>query len=248
MESLNTPTLGLVLYLGIVLVIGALTWNKNRTKEDYIIGSRRLGSWVIALSERTAAESAWLILGLSGAMYWVGLGESWTVVGCVTGIILSWILIARPLRIESERLGAITLPEYFSLRAGSHGQFVRIVSMLIIVFFFSFYVGAQFVGSSKVLGVTFGIPSMWGMVIGAVVIVAYTMMGGFLAVCYTDVVQAVLMIITLVGLPVVGLIVIASSGYNIGEALEATRHTASLFADKTAWGAVALAVGGLSWG
>ncbi|MFZ5434701.1 MAG: sodium/proline symporter [Calditrichota bacterium] len=248
METLNTPVLGLIVYLIAVLAVGALTWGRNRTKEDFIIGSRRLGSWVIALSERTAAESAWLILGLSGAVYWIGMGEMWTVFGCVTGIILSWILIAKPLRTESERLGAITLPEYFAQRAGSHAQAVRIISTLIIVFFFSFYVGAQFVGSSKVMNVTFSIPPLWGMAIGAVVIIVYTMMGGFLAVCLTDVVQAVLMIVTLVGLPIVGLIVIATNGLDIGAALAATRQTSDFFNGKLSWEAAALAIGGLSWG
>jgi len=248
MIALDTPLLGLILYLTLVLVVGAFTWRMNRTKEDFIIGGRRLGGWVIALSERTAAESAWLILGLSGAVFWIGMGEMWTVIGCVTGIILSWILIARPLRVESERFGAITLPEYFAQRAGSHAQLVRVVSTLIIVFFFSFYVGAQFVGSSKIMNVTFGVPSLWGMAIGALVIVVYTMMGGFLAVCFTDVVQAILMIVTLVGLPIVAFIAILSGGVDLCAALESTRHAADFFGGKLSWEAAALVIGGLSWG
>jgi sodium/proline symporter len=248
MSFLNTPFFGLTLYLLIVLTVGILTWGLNRTKEDFIIGSRRLGAWVIALSERTAGESAWLILGLSGAVFWLGKGELWTVFGCVAGIILSWLAIAKQLRVKSEEYGAITLPEYFYRRAGKHGNLVRVLSMLIIVFFFSFYVGAQFVGAGKVLNVTFGFSYFWGMVIGAIVIVAYTMMGGFFAVCWTDVVQAVSMIITLVGLPIVGLILITNQGLDISAALEATRHTADWFGGRTSWAALALVMGGLSWG
>lgn len=245
---MNTPVLGLILYLIIVLGVGLVTWNMNRTKEDFIIGGRRLGSWVIALSERTAAESSWLLLGLSGAVFWLGKGELWTVFGCVAGIVLSWQMIARKLREQSEAYGAITLPEYFSKRAGSGGNMVRVVSMLIIVFFFSFYVGAQFIGAGKVLDVTFGIPSFWGMLVGAFVIIVYTMMGGFFAICLTDVVQAILMITTLVVLPVLGLLILADHHIDITAALNATRHTADWFGGKESWLGWALAIGGLSWG
>jgi sodium/proline symporter len=245
---MNTPVLGLIIYLILVLTVGILTWRLNRTKEDFIIGGRRLGSWVIALSERTAAESSWLLLGLSGAVFWLGKGELWTVFGCVVGAIFSWQVIARKLRIRSEEYGAITLPEYFYKRAGTHGNIVRVISMLIIVFFFSFYVGAQFIGAGKVLNVTFGFPYLAGMIVGAFVIIIYTMMGGFFAICLTDVVQAVLMILTLVVLPILGLILIANHGLDISAALAATRNTASWFDARTSWQAAALAIGGLSWG
>jgi sodium/proline symporter len=245
---MNTPYLGLFIYLVLILVVGAYTWRLNRTKEDFIIGGRRLGPWVIALSERTAAESSWLLLGLSGAVYWLGKGELWTVFGCVAGIFLSWILIARKLREESEACGAITLPEYLYQRAGAQHNLVRVISMLIIVFFFSFYVGAQFIGAGKVLNATFGFPQFWGMLIGAVVIIGYTTMGGFLAVCWTDVVQGVLMLITLVLLPLLGFFLIWDKGLDVGAALEMTRDTASWVGGETSWAAAALVIGGLSWG
>ncbi|MBU1707290.1 sodium/proline symporter, partial [bacterium] len=157
-------------------------------------------------------------------------------------------VIAKKLRVKSEEYGAITLPEYFYKRAGAHGNIVRVISMLIIVFFFSFYVGAQFIGAGKVLNVTFGFPYFWGMVVGAVVIVVYTMMGGFFAICLTDVVQAILMILTLVVLPVLGLVLIANHGIDISAALAVTRNTASWFDSRHGWQAAALAIGGLSWG
>jgi sodium/proline symporter len=170
---MDSAYLGLVIYLVLILAVGAFTWKMNRTKEDFIIGGRRLGAWVIALSERTAAESSWLLLGLSGAVFWLGKGELWTVFGCVAGIFFSWKMIAHKLREESEACGAITLPEFLFQRAGGQANLVRVVSMLIIVFFFSFYVGAQFIGAGKVLNATFGIPQFWGMVLGAVVTGSY---------------------------------------------------------------------------
>jgi sodium/proline symporter len=245
---MNAAYVGLITYLIIIAGVGAWTWRFNSTKEDFIIGGRKLGAWVIAFSERTAAESAWLILGLSGALYSLGLVEIWTVIGCVAGIVFYWLVIARKLRVVSEDFGAITLPEYFFKFCGSHGQTVRVVSMLIITFFFAFYVAAQFIGAGKMLNVTFGIDPGWGIPLAAAVVVAYTMMGGFMAVCYTDVIQAILMLITLVAMPLVGLIAIAANNYNIGAAMAATGQTASLTGGMPGWAGAAAVIGGLSWG
>ncbi len=248
MDLLRSPLLGLVAYLVLIAGVAVWTFGKNTTKDDFILGGRKLGAWVIALSERTAAESAWLILGLSGALYAVGMLEIWTVLGCVLGIIFYWIVIARKLRVISETYGAITLPEYFYQFCGKWGQHVRVISMLIICFCFSFYVAAQFIAAGKVLDVTFGIDAHWGMLLAALVVVIYTMMGGFTAVCMTDVVQAVLMIITLVLMPIVGLILINSEGLDVVAAMKATGQTASLTAGKTGWAGAAAVIGGLSWG
>jgi sodium/proline symporter len=245
---MNTPLLGLIVYLVLIAAVAAFTCGRNRTKEDFILGGRKLGPWVIALSERTAAESSWLILGLSGAMFAAGLVELWTVFGCVGGIVAYWFVVARKLRVASEEYGAITLPEYFFRFSGPRGGQVRVASMLILVFFFSFYVAAQFIGAGKVLHATFGIDPGFGMPLAAAVVVAYTMLGGFIAVCYTDVVQAALMLVTLVVMPVLGLALIASEGLDIGEAMRATGQTASWTGGRTGWAAAAAVIGGLSWG
>lgn len=245
---MNSPLVGLIAYLVAIAGIGAWTWRMNRTKEDFIIGSRRLGAWVIAFSERTAAESAWLILGLSGALFSIGMPEMWTVIGCVAGIIASWMLVARRLRVVSEQHGAITLPQYFFMVSGRHGQTVRITSMVIITFFFSFYVAAQFLGAGKTLNVTFGLDPSIGMPLAAVIVVLYTMMGGFCAVCYTDVLQGLFMIITLFVMPVLGLFYLSSHGLGVLDALRASGSAASLLGGKTGWPAIAAVIGGLSWG
>ncbi|MCP4680681.1 MAG: sodium/proline symporter [Deltaproteobacteria bacterium] len=245
---MNSPFLGLAVYLVIIAGVAIWTWGMNRTKEDFILGGRKLGAWVIAFSERTAAESSWLILGLSGALYAIGLLEIWTVIGCVSGIIVYWFVIARKLRMVSEEMGAITLPEYFFKFSGVHGQTVRVVSMLIIVFFFSFYLAAQFIGAGKILSATFDIDPSIGMPIAVFIVIVYTMMGGFTAVCFTDVVQAILMIVTLVMMPVIGLIYITSHGLDIEAAMAATGDTASITAGKVGWAGAAAVIGGLSWG
>ena len=245
---MDTPLIGLIVYLILIAGVAVWTFGKNRTKDDFILGGRKLGAWVIAFSERTAAESSWLLLGLSGALYASGLVEIWTVIGCVSGIIVYWFVIAKRLRIVSEKYGAITLPEYFYKFCGRYGKTVRVMSMLILAFFFSFYVAAQFIGAGKVLKVTFGIDPTFGMPLAATVVVVYTMLGGFIAVCYTDVVQAILMIITLVVMPIIGLVLIATHGYDIGEAMRATGETASWTGGATGWAAAAAVIGGLGAG
>lgn len=245
---MNSPLLGLILYLVLIAAVAVWAWGRNRTKEDFILGGRRLGGWVIAFSERTAGESGWLILGLTGALYGSGLVEIWTVLGICSGIVAYWFVIARKLREVSGAQESITLPQYFVEVSGPWGGRVRVVAMLIIVFFFAFYVSAQFIAAGKILNVTFGLDPAWGMPLAALVVVLYTLMGGFVAVCYTDVVQAILMVITLVVLPVIGLVLIAREGLDITAALAATRDTASLTGGRTGWTAAAAVIGGLSWG
>lgn len=245
---MNTPLLGLVVYLVLIAGVAVATFGRNRTKEDFILGGRRLGGWVIAFSERTAGESSWLILGLSGALYAQGLVEIWTVIGCCSGIVFYWLAIARRLREVSGEQGSITLPQYFVQVSGRWGRQVRVVAMLIIVFFFAFYVAAQFIGAGKVLKVTFDLDPAWGMPLAALVVVLYTLMGGFIAVCYTDVVQAILMVITLVVTPLIGLWIIGREGLDIAAAMHATGQTASLTGGATGWAAIAAVLGGLSWG
>ena len=245
---MNNPIIGLIVYFCLMAAVAVWTWGRNRTREDFILGGRRLGAWVIAFSERTAGESSWLILGLSGALFAVGLVEIWTVIGCCSGIAFSWWVIARRLREVSGQQGSITLPEFFVQVSGPWGPQVRVVAMLIIVFFFSFYVSAQFIGAGKVLNVTFGLDPSLGMPLAALVVVLYTLMGGFVAVCYTDVVQAVLMIMTLVLLPIIGLVLIAREGLDIAIALQQTGQTASLTRGLGGWAAAAAVIGGLSWG
>lgn len=244
-----TPVLaGFVAYLISVLVVGALTYRLNRSQADFLLAGRRLNVWVAAFSERASGESAWLLLGLPAAALAAGLVEVWTALGSVVGITFAWFAVARGLRRETERLDALTLPEFLSRRFGEHAAAIRVVATLIIVFFYAFYVAAQFNGAGKVLGVTFGLPQGLGVALGAVVIVFYTMMGGFFAVAWTDVVQAILMIGTLVVLPVVGLYELAQRDLVFGATLSASPALSSWTGGVEGLAAFAAVLGGLSWG
>jgi len=241
--------IGFITYLVLVIAVGLATYRLNRTGEDYLLAGRRLPMWVATFSERASGESAWLLLGFPGAVLVFGLVQFWTALGCVLGIGLSWCVVAGPLRRETERLGALTIPEYFVRRFGATGQLIRIVATAIVVFFFALYLSAQLNGAGKVLYQTFGIDQTWGKVIGAVIIVAYTVMGGFFAVAWTDLLQGIIMLGTLVILPLVALVEISSGGYSITASLEkAGPDVASWVGGETGWAAVAVVVGGLSWG
>ncbi len=239
-----TPvTLGFILYLILIMGVGFYTARQTRSMSDFALGGNRLGPWVIAFSERASGESAWLILGLPGAALVAGYLELWTVLGCISGIIFSWLVIAKRLRIATEKYNVLTLPELFAKHFNDSKGSVRILSSLIITFFFTFYVAAQFSGAGKVLNVTFGITQLQGMILGAVIIIFYTLMGGFLAVAWTDLVQGIIMIGTLIILPLVALIEIN----NLPETAFVF-ETSTLFGGKAGMAALAAAIGGLSWG
>ena len=239
---MDAVTIGFICYLVIILFVGFYTARITNNLKDFALGGQQLGPTVIAFSERASGESAWLILGLPGAALIAGLLEIWTVVGCIGGIILSWLIVAYPLRLATEKFNVITLPEYFEKKFDDQSGMIRLISSLIITFFFTFYVAAQFSGAGKVLNVTFGISQMQGMILGAVIIVFYTLMGGFLAVAWTDLIQGIIMIGTLVILPLVGWIELSGTGSNLN------MDWSTLYDGKTGAAAMAVAVGGLSWG
>jgi len=239
--------IGFIIYLVVVLVIGILTMNRNKTQADYLLGGKKLGSVVIAFSERASGESAWLLLGLPGAFLSLkaGLVETWAAVGCLIGIIFSWLFIARKLREESDKYKALTLPEYFASKFDTNSNYIRVIAAIIILYFFTLYVAAQFSGAGKVLNVTFGLRYETGVYIGVLVIVAYTLMGGFFAVAWTDFFQGILMLGTLTVLPIVGLIKLS----HISQPLTPINPSnLSWFAGKTGMAAFLVMLSNLSWG
>ncbi|MEA3317504.1 MAG: sodium/proline symporter [Bacteroidota bacterium] len=240
--------IGFIIYLVIILVVGFISYKKNKSHSDFFIAGRKLNPWVVAFSERASGESAWLLLGLPGAALATGFLETWTALGCVLGISFYWFVIAKRLRIESEKLSAITLPNFFAEKFGKNVKSIRVVATFIIIFFFTFYLAAQFNGAGKVLNVTFNIPIVWGMVIGALVIIFYTMMGGFFAVAWTDLIQGILMISALVVIPIAGMLELHQEGGSLATAVAKEGDDfASLFGGKTGWPAAVAVIGGLSW-
>jgi sodium/proline symporter len=252
MENQLQIILVMVIYLTLLISWGIYQGRKVRSGSDYAIAGRKLPGWVAALSERATGESSWALLGLPGAAYAMGLTEIWTAIGCVTGIITAWILLAWRLRDEAEKYNVTTFTEYISVKHGETGRILRLISSFAIVFFFFFYVGAQFLGGGKTLHTLFGLKPGIGVLVTAAVIVPYTIYGGFRSVVYTDVIQAIIMIITLIIGPVVGIIYILNDhstfASGITEALVMSGDTyTSLTGAAKGFGAGILITGGFSW-
>lgn len=239
-------------YLLILITWGIWQGRKVKTSGDYAIAGRRLPGWVAALSERATGESSWALLGLPGAAYAMGLTEIWTALGCVAGIITAWWLLAWRLRDAAEKSESITFSEFVAGRFQTTGPYIRLVSATAIVFFFFFYVGAQFLGGGKTLFTMFGLEARWGMLITASIIIPYTIYGGFRSVVYTDVIQALVMIVALVAGPIVGFIYLANHpetfARGVSQALQlAGPQYTSLTGGLNGFSAGLVIMGGFSW-
>lgn len=191
-----------------IVAWGIYQGRKVKNSSDFAIAGRNLPGWVAALSERATGESSWALLGLPGAAYATGLLEVWTAIGCVVGILFAWIVLAWRLREEAAKYKTDTFTDYIAQKHGEIGKWIRVVGSVTIVFFFFFYVGAQFLGGGKTLENLFGIDRTIGMLIVVLLVVPYAIYGGFRSVTYTDVVQAIVMIITLIVAPIAGIIYI----------------------------------------
>lgn len=237
-----------VLYLVLTIFIAWWYSRGGKTTEGFVLGQKKFGGTALALSERATGESAWLLLGLTGHAYAEGISTIWVAVGCITGILFIWFVMAGRLQKKTEETGAMTISGLIARSFPGSEKRIGLMSAAIVVLFFLFYIAAQFSGSGKVLHKTFGLDPFWGIIIGSVVVTVYCMMGGFIAVVVTDIFQSVLMIITLVIFPVIALFI--ASKYNIGlmEAIEqADPLHLSLTQGKTGHAAILLILSGLSW-
>ena len=245
--------IGFGVYLVALLVCGVAASRLMRRLDDFLLAGRRLGPLSAAISERASGESAWFLLGLPGAAYAVGFNEFWSVIGIAFGIFASWTLIATALRKQTEKLGALTIPDYFEMRFKDSPArlrlVLRILPMLIIILFYTGYVAAQFVAAGKILSVTFGIDPSTGMIIGAVIVMLYTMLGGFLAVVWTDVVQGLMMAAVAVILPIVGIVKLGEAGGLMTSLEPFGESFLTMNAGKTGAAFVfGVMLGSLSWG
>ena len=252
MEAQVQILIVMIVYITLLILWGVYQGRKVKSGADFSIGGRNLPGWVAALSERATGESSWALLGLPGAAYATGLTEIWTALGCVLGIITAWAALSWRMNEEAEKYNATTFTDYLAKKHGDFGKWVRVVGSLTIVFFFFFYVGAQFLGGGKTLHAMFGLKPEYGMLITALIIIPYTIYGGFRSVVYTDVVQAIVMIITLIVGPIVGVIYIAEHpelfAHTITEALSnADASYTSLTGAANGFGAGVVIMSGFSW-
>ena len=200
-------------YLLVLAGIGVYSARFNRSLADFVLGGRRLGPWVAAISAQASDMSGWLLVSLPGAAFASGLSALWICVGCAVGTVFNWLVIAPRLRRATGRAGALTIPDYLGVR---YGGGVRLAAVAVILLAYAGYIAAQFVAAGKVFETAFAaVDTPWGkgaldyhtgMLVGVAIMVLYTVVGGFMAVAWTDLVQGMLMVATVVALPVVGLI------------------------------------------
>jgi sodium/proline symporter len=195
-----------VVYLAGMLAVGVVGYWRTRNLSDYILGGRRLGSLVAALSAEASDMSGWLLLGLPGYAYATGFEAGWIALGLFAGTYLNWRFVAERLRRHPAAAGdSLTLSDFFERRFDDRSRLLRIISSFFILVFFLFYTGSGLVAGGKLFNSVFGIPYVWAVTLGASTIIAYTFLGGFMAVCWTDCVQGLLMLLALVLVPVVAM-------------------------------------------
>ncbi|EAK6195931.1 sodium/proline symporter PutP [Campylobacter coli] len=203
--QINTPiAIMFVAYAALMLYIGFYFYRENKNTEDYFLGGRSLGPVVSALSAGASDMSGWLLMGLPGALYASGLIESYIAIGLSIGALLNWSFVAKRLRIYTSVIAnSITIPDYFETRFDDDKHILRIVCAIVILIFFTFYVSSGLVGGAKLFEATFGIRYEYALTTGTLIIVAYTFLGGYKAVCWTDLLQGLLMMGALIVVPAV---------------------------------------------
>lgn len=195
-----------VLYLGLMMAIGVYFYRRTRNMSDYILGSRKLGAWVTSLSAEASDMSGWMLMGLPGYAYAAGLSGGWIALGLALGTYANWKFIAARLRKYTEIADdALTMPDFFQNRFQDRSNALRIISAIFILIFFIIYTSSGFVAGGKLFNTIFGIPYFYALLLGAFVVVFYTFIGGFLAVCWTDFIQGVMMFFAILIVPIVGI-------------------------------------------
>lgn len=193
----------LIYFMG-MLALGIYAWHRTQTSEDYFLGGRSLGPWPTALSASASDMSGWLLLGLPGYAFASGIEAFWLAGGILVGTWLNWLLIARRLRVFSQAANnSLTLPEYFTHRFQDASRLLQVVSAAFILLFFLFYTSAGLVAGGKLFEATFNIDYRIAVIIGALAVISYTLFGGYLAVCWTDMIQGLMMALALVIVPVI---------------------------------------------
>ncbi len=204
---MNFEVLAFVLYFVCMMAIGVYFFvkSKNGSEKDYFLGGRAMGPWVTAMSGQASDMSGWLLMGLPGSILAFGLGQAWIGIGLAIGTALNWIFVAKRLRKFSQAADdAITLPQYLSNRFATKNPALQIICAVIFLVFFTLYVASGFVAGAKVFTTVFpSLNYLTAMLIFAAIILVYTFLGGYKAVCWTDFFQGLLMLVALLAIPIV---------------------------------------------
>jgi len=213
MDNTAVVLVTLVIYNALLISVGLWARGRNRSVEDFFLGGRGLGPWIAAISASASSSSAWTLLGVSGAAYAWGLPALWLFPATVGGFLLNWAWVAPRLRRLAREEGAVTLSEVVAPSTlGELRQVILRVAALIIVFCFVFYVASQFEAAGKAFESVFGLSKATSILVGAGIVLAYTMLGGFWAVSVTDSIQGILMVVAAIVLPYAALTAVGGFG------------------------------------
>ena len=207
MFFMTGEVLAFVLYFVLMLGIGFYFFIKSNSagEKDYFLGGRKMGPWVTAMSAQASDMSAWLLMGLPGSIIAFGLGQAWIGIGLAIGTALNWIIVAKRLRKFSEASGdSITLPQYLTNRFMAKSSALKIICAIVFLISFTIYVASAFSAGAQVFNQLFpNLPIETAMIIFAAIILVYTFLGGYKAVCWTDFFQGLLMLVALLAVPIV---------------------------------------------
>ena len=250
---MNAEVLAFVLYFVLMLAIGVVFFFKEKGagEKEYFLGGRHMGPWVTAMSAQASDMSAWLLMGLPGSILAFGFGQIWIGIGLAIGTIANWIIVARRLRCFSEAANdAITLPQYLSNRFATKSLALQIICAVIFLVCFTIYVASAFVSGATVFTMVFpSLSNQTAMLLFALIIIIYTFLGGYKAVCWTDFFQGLLMLVAVLAIPIA---IVATQNLDASalktvyvNAADGTQYAfgASLF--SASWQDI---VSGLAWG
>ena len=208
-SSLVWILLAFAAYIAVMIGIGAMYAGKTKNSEDFFLGGRNLNGWVAALSAQASDMSVWLLMGLPGSVYAFGTGQAWIAVGLFIGTVCNWLFVSSRLRRYTICANnSLTLPEYWENRFHDRKRILLVASSVVIVLFFLVYTASALTAGGKLFSSVFGVNYRMALTIGAVVILIYTFLGGFMAVCTTDFIQGTLRLVGILCVPIMAIVLI----------------------------------------
>ena len=243
-----------IFYFIIVLAVGIFFYLKNKGggEKEYFLGGRNMGGLVAALSAGASDMSAWVLMGLPGAICVLGLGQVWISIGLIVGTICAWIFIAPKLRRYAIKAGdAITIPQYLSNRVNAKNNLLRITCAVIFVIAYCIYTASSISACGTLFELVTGgaINKTWGMIFSAIVIGVYTLLGGFNAVCWTDFFQGILMLAALLLLPIIALFILSAEDFTpVGTVITSNTYFSLLSSGNFDYNSIVDIISGLAWG
>ncbi|PCI40227.1 MAG: sodium:proline symporter [Elusimicrobia bacterium] len=194
------------IYFAGLFVIAYYASKRVKDIKDFYVGGKTLNYWIVAFSSRATGESGWLLLGLTGMGFAVGAHALWVLMGEMLGVVACWVFLTQRFKALTDRYESITIPDYLESRVSDTSHGIRIVSAIVLVVFVTAYLSAQLAATGKAFETFLGLPNLWGIMVGLIIILAYTVAGGFIAVAWSDFLQGGMMVAGLTLLPIVAIV------------------------------------------